>query len=100
MSSMGPPQVPNVCLTCRAWAREAARRSRRSTGGITLTWVAGSSVKLEQVIGDKDWAAAKGVTLPTASLTAKRYDIYANGFGTSFEDDGKVTLRRAPRSRR
>ncbi len=59
--------------------------------GITLTWNAGSSVKLEQVIGDRDFAAwAKGTTLPTANQTASRYNILGTDIGTSFEDNGKV----------
>jgi uncharacterized protein DUF4185 len=61
--------------------------------GITLTWNAASSVKLEQVIGDKDWAAAaKGVTLPVASLTSSRYGVFGTDIGTSFEGNGKVVF--------
>ena len=59
--------------------------------GITLTWNPGSTVKLEQVIGDKDWAAAaKGTTLPTASLTSSRYGVFGTDLGSSFEHNGKV----------
>ena len=59
--------------------------------GVTLTWVPGSTVKLEQVIGDKDWAsAAKGITLPTASTTWTRYGVFATDIGSSFEHNGKV----------
>lgn len=59
--------------------------------GVTLTWNPGSSVKLEQVIGDKDWAAAaKGTTLPTASLTSIRYGVFGTDIGSSFEHNGKV----------
>lgn len=61
--------------------------------GITLTWNSGSSVKLEQVIGDKDWAAAaRGTTLATASQTWTRYGVYGTDIGTSFEDNGKVVF--------
>jgi len=61
--------------------------------GITLTWNAASSVKLEQVIGDKDWAAAaRGITLPTASLTSSRYGVFGSDIGTSFEANGKVVF--------
>ena len=59
--------------------------------GITLTWNPGSTVKLEQVIGDKDWAAAaKGQTLATASRTNANYGIFGTDIGTSFEHNGKV----------
>jgi hypothetical protein len=61
--------------------------------GITLTWNAGSSVKLEQVIGDKDWSAwATGTTLPTTNQTATRYNILGTDIGTSFEDNGKLMV--------
>ncbi len=59
--------------------------------GVTLTWNPGSTVKLEQVIGDKDWAAAaRGTTLPTASLTSSRYGVFGTDLGTAFEHNGKV----------
>ena len=59
--------------------------------GVTLTWNSGSTVKLEQVIGDKDWsAAAQGNTLPTASQTWTRYGVFATDIGASFEHAGKV----------
>ena len=59
--------------------------------GTTLTWMPASSVKLEQVIGDKDWAdAAKGITTPTASQTVTRFDILGNDIGYSFEDNGHL----------
>ena len=62
-------------------------------GGITLTWTPGSSVKVEQVIGDKDWSAwAKGTTLPTTTQTATRYGILGTDIGTSFEDNGKLMI--------
>jgi hypothetical protein len=35
-----------------------------------LTWIPGSSVKLEQVIGDRDWAdAARGIDGPRSGTT-------------------------------
>ena len=59
--------------------------------GVTLTWTPGSTVKLEQVIGDKDWAAAaKGTTLPTASLTNSKYGVFGTDLGSSFEHNGRV----------
>ena len=62
-------------------------------GGVTLTWNAGSTVKLEQVVGDVDWAdLAHGVTTPTASRTVTRYHVLGSGYGYSFEDNGKVVF--------
>ena len=56
-----------------------------------LTWITNSSVKLEQVIGDVDWAAkAQGSNLLTASQTVTRFHVLGNGLGYSFEDNGKL----------
>jgi hypothetical protein len=58
---------------------------------VSLVWITNSSVKLEQIIGDVDWAAlAHGTNLPTASRTATRFHILGNGLGYSFEDNGKL----------
>jgi hypothetical protein len=45
-----------------------------------LTWITNSSVKLEQVIGDVDWANGSNVT----SQTITRFNIVANDLGSSF----------------
>jgi hypothetical protein len=68
--------------------------------GPTLTYIAGSSVKVEQVIGDcDDQAQAKQIVagqtvtcVPTTSQTVTRFDIAGNGQGGSFEDNGKMTF--------
>src|SRR5579859_3037701 len=58
---------------------------------VSLVWITNSSVKLEQIIGDVDWAAlARGTNLPTASQTVSRFHILGNGLGYSFEDKGKL----------
>ena len=45
-----------------------------------LTWITNSSLKLEQVIGDIDWAAnAQSSNLLTASQTVTRFHILGNG---------------------
>jgi uncharacterized protein (TIGR03437 family) len=65
----------------------------------TLTYIPGSSVKLEQVNGDCDLQAqaqqiVAGQTVtcaPTTSQTITRYDIAGNGQGGSFEaDNGRM----------
>lgn len=43
-------------------------------------------MKLEQMIGDKDWANGSNTT----SQTITRFHILANGEGYSFEDNGKL----------
>jgi len=59
--------------------------------GPVLTWVTNSSIKLEQIIGDVDWAAAaQGSNVLTASQTVTRFHILGNGLGYSFEDNGKL----------
>ena len=45
-----------------------------------LLWITNSSVKLEQVIGDIDWATGAN----TVSQTATRFNIVANDLGSSF----------------
>ena len=45
-----------------------------------LLWITNSSVKLEQVIGDVDWATGSN----TVSQTASRFNIVANDLGSSF----------------
>ena len=67
----------------------------------TLTYVPGSTAKVEQVIGDCDWQAqaqqiVKGQTVtcgkPTTSQTVTRFNILGNGQGGSFEDNGKTVF--------
>jgi hypothetical protein len=65
----------------------------QSTGSnVALTYVAGSTVKVEQVIGDCDWQvqAKDGTCLRTASQTVTRFNILGNGQGGSFESNGKM----------
>lgn len=52
----------------------------------TLTYIPGSSVKLEQLLGDKDWATGA----PTTSQTISRSDVEGTDIGCSFEDNGKL----------
>lgn len=62
-----------------------------SQTGPVLTWIPNSSVKLEQITGDLDWAdLARGVTNLTASQTVTRFHILGQGLGYSFEDKGKL----------
>jgi|GEM_PF-659959 len=56
-----------------------------------VVWITNSSVKLEQLTADLDWAAlAQGSNVPTASLTVTNYHILGQGLGYSFEDNGKL----------
>lgn len=58
----------------------------------TLTWIAGSSVKVEQIVGDCDYTAqaATGQCKPTTSRTLTRARVLGNDIGYSFEDNGKL----------
>ncbi|MGI8991641.1 MAG: DUF4185 domain-containing protein [Bryobacteraceae bacterium] len=58
----------------------------QSAGATSLTYVAGSSVKLEQIVGDQDYQTKA----PTASQTVSRFNILGNDIGYSFEDNGKA----------
>src|SRR5580704_12696112 len=65
----------------------------QSAAAPTLTYIPGSSVKLEQVVGDcdlqaqaKQIVAGQTVTCaPTTSQTITRFDVAGNGQGGSFE---------------
>jgi hypothetical protein len=62
---------------------------------VALTWIPGSSVKVEQILGDCDWTdLAFGSTgtchEPTASQTLTRYNLLGTDIGYSFEDNGKM----------
>jgi hypothetical protein len=88
---MSPHYV--LALTCLSAVAVA-----QSGPGPALTYIPGSSVKIEQVIGDcDDQAQAKQIVagqtvtcVPTTSQTVTRFDIAGNGQGGSFEDNGKL----------
>ncbi len=53
----------------------------------SLAYIGGSSVKLEQVVGDHDWA---DTTRATASLTLTRFDVLGQDIGTSFTSGDSI----------
>ena len=59
---------------------------------LTLTWIRGSSVKVEQMIGDCDYSAqaATGQCKATTSRTATRAKVLGTDLGASFESQGSV----------
>ena len=63
-----------------------------SAGNVALTWIPGSTVKVEQMIGDCDYTAlAKtGQCTPTTSRTLTRAKVVGTDLGASFESQGKV----------
>ncbi len=54
----------------------------------TLTFAPGTSVKVEQLIGDEDYKT----TLPTVSRTLSRYKVLATDLGQSFEANGRLVF--------
>lgn len=58
----------------------------------TLTWVPGSTVKVEQLIGDCDYAAQArtGQCTPTTSRTATRAKVLGTDIASSFESGGNL----------
>lgn len=58
----------------------------------TLTWIPGSTKKVEQLIGDCDYTAqAKtGQCTPTTSQTATRAKVLGTDLGASFESEGRL----------
>jgi hypothetical protein len=58
----------------------------------TLTWIPGSTTKVEQMIGDCDYTAQAqtGQCAPTTSRTATRARVLGTDLGASFESEGRV----------
>lgn len=59
---------------------------------VELTWISGSTVKVEQLIGDCDYTAqaATGTCVPTASRTLTRAKVLGTDLGPSFESNGRL----------
>src|SRR5215212_8041487 len=57
-----------------------------------LTWLPGSTTKVEQLIGDCDYSlqAATGQCVPTTSRTNQRFQVLGTDLGSSFESQGKL----------
>jgi Domain of unknown function (DUF4185) len=60
--------------------------------GVSLTWVPGSTVRVEQLIGDCDYAqqAKTGQCVPTTSRTLTRAKVLGTDLGASFESNGNL----------
>ena len=71
-------------LTAVPFALSVAAQSANTV--TTLTFNAGSTVKVEQLVGDIDYQTHKS----TASQTAARYNILGSDIGYSFESNGKL----------
>src|SRR5215213_9263827 len=58
----------------------------------TLTSIAGSTTKVEQMIGDCDYTAQAqtGLCVPTTSRTVTRARVLGTDLGASFESNGRV----------
>jgi hypothetical protein len=58
----------------------------------TLTWIPGSTTKVEQMIGDCDYTAQAqtGQCVATTSQTTTRARVLGTDIGASFESDGRV----------
>ena len=59
---------------------------------IALTWIAGSTVRVEQMIGDCDYVqqAKTGTCVPTTSRTLTRARVLGTDLGASFESQGRL----------
>lgn len=59
----------------------------------TVTYIPHSSQKVQQIVGDYDyalWKNGKGIKKPTASLTESRFDVDGTDTFYSFEDAGRL----------
>lgn len=61
---------------------------------VRLTWLPGSTTRVEQLIGDCDYAeqAKTGLCKPTRSLTATRAKVLGTDIASSFESQGKLIM--------
>lgn len=66
--------------------------ARAADANVSLRWIPGSTVRVEQLIGDCDYAvqAKTGQCAPTASRTATRAKVLGTDIGASFESQGKL----------
>jgi hypothetical protein len=69
-----------------------ASAAHAAGGNVALTWIPGSTVKVEQMIGDCDYTAqAKtGLCTPTTSRTITRAKVEGTDLGASYESQGKL----------
>ena len=69
-----------------------AASAARAAGDVRLTWIPGTTVKVEQLTGDCDYTAlAKtGLCTPTTSRTITRAKVVGTDIGASFESQGKL----------
>jgi hypothetical protein len=80
----------------KGFARPAGEAA---SSGTTLTYIVGSSVKLQQINGDCDWVAwdaTSNQTTPTCnrtvSQTATRADVLGDDVASSFEHNGELIM--------
>jgi hypothetical protein len=65
---------------------------RAAADNLKLTWIPGSTVRVEQIVGDCDYPAQakSGQCTPTTSRTATRSKVLGTDIGASFESQGKL----------
>jgi hypothetical protein len=91
-----PAEDSNVKVVTSLSNRVADNEGVRATN-ITLTYILGSSMKLQQITGDCDWAQwdatiadRRPICNLTISQTALKADVLGAPLGASFEHDGKL----------
>lgn len=59
---------------------------------VALTWIPGSTIRVEQLVGDCDYPAqaTTGVCVPTPSRTLTRARVLGTDLGSSFESNGRL----------
>ena len=62
--------------------------------GLALHWIPGSTIRVEQIIGDCDYAeqARTGQCVPTTSRTVTRAKVLGTDLGASFESNGRLVF--------
>src|SRR5437867_12264088 len=76
-----------IAMLCLNIAIQAGPAVAQNTG-TSLIFIPGSSVKVEQIIGDQDYQTKAA----TASQSTTRFNIHGTDVCASFEANGKVIL--------
>jgi hypothetical protein len=97
--ALGGPLSLDLLIAAHAWTGFARQSDQAADSGTTLTYVAGSSVKLQQINGDCDWVtwdATNNQLMPTCnrtvSQTATKADILGDDVASSFEHNGELIM--------
>jgi len=93
VSRRGVLRATGLCIAGAALPALRPHSASAGSAAVSLTYQPGSTAKLEQIIGDVDYAAlARGSTVATTSRTVSQCNVAGCDLGQSFEHQGKVVF--------